>query len=508
MTPPDAPFTPPARTSSGAQSRGHSRRVVLGSAAWTAPAIIVASAAPAFAASGVPSITVLSTSGNVTPGVGFVNVSLNPDPPVAPTPVVVYDDVPGASTVSFTKTGTSGAAGLFQLRFSTTTKPVPATITANISVTGYGAATAIVTMAAPGTLDTTFADPDLSDTAQAIVIQPDGKILVAGNFTQYAGTQQQRLVRFNTDGSRDTTLPNPWINQAVYALALQTNGKILVTGNFQKVGPPTAVDRKFLARLNSDGTLDTTFADPLLNQLGYGVAVQPDGKVLVAGYFTSAGGSVRNYLARFNADGTLDTSFQDPALSAFAFAVALQPDGKILVAGDFITVGGVPRNNLARLNADGTLDPTFADPGLNGRTLDIALQSDGKILVSGEFTQVGGAPRPYVARFNSSGSLDTSFVDPGLDAKAYRVLVQPDGKVIVSGEFAAVGATTRRRLARLTSTGGLDTGFADPTLAGIDPTIRGIGLARQSDGKVLVAGNFTTAGSGTSSRKSVARFHG
>ncbi|WP_323793081.1 delta-60 repeat domain-containing protein [Nocardioides sp.] len=501
-------MTPPEHPSTTAAPSQHSRRVLLGGAAWTAPAIVLATAAPASATlSGAPRITVVSTRGDISPGIGSVLVSLEPDPDGAQTAVALYDDL-GARTTGFAREGASGSAGLYRLTFSTTTAPVPAAIEVTINVAPFGSATTTVTMAAPGTLDTTFADADLSASGQAIVVQPDGKILVAGNFTQYAGNQQQRLVRFNADGSRDTTLPNPWINQAVYALALQADGKILVTGNFQKVGPPTAVDRTFLARLNSDGTLDTTFADPLLNQLGYGVAVQPDGKVLVAGYFTSAGGSVRNYLARFDADGTLDTSFQDPALDAFAFTVALQPDGKVLVAGDFTTVGGVTRNRLARINTDGSLDTGFADPGLNGRVVGLALQDDGKIVASGEFTEVGGVSRPYVARFDTNGTVDPTFADPALDAPARRVLVQPDGKVLVSGEFTTVGATTRRRLARLTSNGALDTAFADPTLAGIDPTVRGIGIARQSDGKVLVTGNFTTAGSGATTHRSVARFHG
>ncbi|HMR48665.1 MAG TPA: delta-60 repeat domain-containing protein [Arachnia sp.] len=201
------------------------------------------------------------------------------------------------------------------------------------------------------------------------------------------------------------------------------------------------------------GGLDTSF-DPGtgLNNVGWDVAVQSDGKIVVIGGFITVDGVGRNCVARLNTDGSLDTSF-DPGsgLNSGGLALVLQPDGKIIVAGDFTTVDGIGRNRIARLNTDGSLDTTF-DPGsgLNSGGLSLALQSDGKIIVSGFFSSVDGVARARIARLNADGSLDTTF-DPGtgLSDTGRAVAVQSDGKIIVSGFFTTVGGVTRNRIARL-----------------------------------------------------------
>lgn len=495
---------PPLSESSHA-GRTHTRRVVLGSAAWVAPAIVVASAAPAFAASGLGSITVVSTRGTTAPGVGSVLVRLDPDPGATQTPTAVatYDDL-GARTTDFVREGASGAGGLYRLTFTTTTRPVPPSIEARITVAPFGTAVATVTMAAPGTVDTTFADADLSHQGEAVAIRPDGMVLVAGRFTQVAGVSQKYVARFSTTGVEDSSYADPAINNFVNCLALQADGKAVIGGNFTRIGGSPFYG--YLGRLTADGALDTSFADPDLQQLVYGVGLQSTGKIVATGYFTDAGGDARKYLARFNTDGTLDPTFADPNLGAaagqlaYGFAVVVLPDDKIVVAGDFTTVDGVTRNKLARLNADGTLDATFADPGLDGRTLALTVQSDGKVLAGGESTSAGGQTRSHLARFNADGTLDTTFVDPALNDRVRGIVVQPDGRIIVSGGFTTVGGEARSRLARLTATGSLDTSFAD---AGLDA--QAIGLALQGDGKVVVTGGFTTAGGAT--RKRLARFH-
>ncbi len=201
-------------------------------------------------------------------------------------------------------------------------------------------------------------------------MQANGEILVAGDFTTLGGggtgtTPRKRLGRLNPDGTLDTSF-NPGADQSVRALALQVDGKILVAGDFTTLrsGGVTVV-RNHLGRLNSDGTLDTSF-NPGANGLIEELAVQADGRILVAGDFTTLGGggtgtTVRNKIGRLNADGTLDTSF-NPGANLAVLALAIEADGKILVGGNFTTLGGggtgtTPRSSIGRLtNTDAALE--------------------------------------------------------------------------------------------------------------------------------------------------------
>jgi uncharacterized delta-60 repeat protein len=133
--------------------------------------------------------------------------------------------------------------------------------------------------------------------------------------------------------------------------------------------------------------------NPDPNGLVSSIAVQADGKILVGGDFTAFGLQTRNYIARLNTDGTVDATF-DPNANGPVIYVAAQADGKILVGGEFTTIGGQTRNRIARLNADGTVDVAF-NPDANGIVDTIAVQADGKILVGGEFTTIGGQTRYY-----------------------------------------------------------------------------------------------------------------
>ena len=191
--------------------------------------------------------------------------------------------------------------------------------------------------------------------------------------------------------------------------------------------------------------------DPGANGIVQALAVQPDGKILVGGLFTTLGGggtgtTIRNFIGRLNADGSLDTSF-DAGANNRVYAIVVQPDGRILVAGLFTTLGGggtgmSTRNFLGRLNADGNLDTTF-NPGANGEIYSLALQADGKILVGGNFSMVGGggtgeAARNRIARLNTNGSLDNSF-DPGANGIVQALAVQSDGRILVGGQFTTLG---------------------------------------------------------------------
>jgi uncharacterized delta-60 repeat protein len=213
-------------------------------------------------------------------------------------------------------------------------------------------------------------------------------------------------------------------------LAMQADGKALIEGNFSAVG---GVARYGIARLNADGT-----ADPFFNpNNGFSsnasfscLAVQADGKILMGGTFTTVGWVTRNCIARLNTDGTLDSTF-NPNPNHSVHSLAVQADGKILMAGDFTTVGGVARSRIARLNPDGTLDSTF-NPNASYPVYSLAVQADGKILMAGFFTAVGGVTRNYIARLNADGTLDNSF-NPNANYTVFTLALQADGKILIGG---------------------------------------------------------------------------
>jgi len=191
-------------------------------------------------------------------------------------------------------------------------------------------------------------------------------------------------------------------NGDVYTISIQPDGKILVGGIFTDFDSNTA---NYLARLNADGSLDTSFAiGSGFNGPVYAISIQPDGKILVGGTFTDFDGNAVNYLARLNADGTLDGGFDmSTGFNGQANSISLQPDGKILVGGQFTDFDSNQANYLARLNADGSLDTSFAiGSGFNGPVYAIALQSDSRILVGGGFTDFDMTSISRLARLDNS----------------------------------------------------------------------------------------------------------
>ena len=195
---------------------------------------------------------------------------------------------------------------------------------------------------APGTLDINF-NPNVAGNGSnvnpsATAVQPDGNTIIAGFFTNVGGTPRSNIARLNNDGSVDNTF-DPNANGMVSSVALQADGKILIAGAFtalQPNGAGAATTRNRIARLNSDGTLDSAF-DPNLDNFVSSMAVQADGKILLCGGFTMVAGTPRNYIARLNSDGSLDNAF-NPNPSSAVFSVAVQEDGKVLLAGQFSTL--------------------------------------------------------------------------------------------------------------------------------------------------------------------------
>lgn len=357
-----------------------------------------------------------------------------------------------------------------------------------------------------GSLDLGF-DPGAGTNAivRSVALQPDGKVVIGGDFTTVNKVPRPGIARLNADGSLDTGFdvgvgPNVI---AIYGVAVQPDGKVIVIGAFSRFD---GMLRGSIVRLNADGSMDAGFA------LGEGgdfsprsVFLQPDGKIVLGGGFDSFDGARRGGVARLNPDGSLDPSFTVGGSTTPIRTMALQPDGKIIVAGGFDTIGGVPRVSIARLSADGSTDVSF-NPGTGPRLSGgdtrafvnaVAVQPDGKVVVGGSFTIFNGVAQRYLVRLNADGSTDTGFnLGTGPNNSVDSLAVLSDGKILVGGGFISFNGVQRIRFARLNANGSVDAGF-DPGdgangLTGASTSVSAIAV--QPDGKIIVAGGFDTFG--------------
>ena len=341
-------------------------------------------------------------------------------------------------------------------------------------------------------------NPGSNERVVSIAVQADGKILAGGFFTTIGGTNRNRIARLEADGRLDRTL-DPSIAglfygppYGVFATAVQPDGKILIGGSFTNV---LGVARNNIARLNTDGTLDTAF-DPNARNIVYSIAVQADGKILVSGLFSTIGGQTRPRFARLNPNGTADSFNPNP--NNLVWAIVVQADGKILVGGAFSTIGGQSRTNIARLDATNGLADSF-NPNANKRVFSIAVQADGKILAGGEFTTIGGTNRNHLARLDAATGL-ADFFNPDANTNVWAIAAQADGKILVGGSFTNIGGQTRHRIARLDAVTGLADSF-DP-----DANSDVVSIVVQADAKILAGGTFGGTNSiGGKKRYSIAR---
>ncbi len=348
----------------------------------------------------------------------------------------------------------------------------------------------------------------LNSDVYAVALQSDGKMFVAGAFTLDGHTTRNGIARLNADGTLDTAFdPGTGANNLAQALAIQTDGKVLLAGRFTTVN---GVAHIALARLGATGSLDGSFNptfEPAAENIITTIALQPDGKILIGGVFTISGASSPSYVRRLNPDGAIDPGFV-PALIAdnIAFipvveSLVLQTDGGIVIGGQFTDVGGSSRNGIARLNANGSIDAAFdpragTGPG-NSRGLyravgTLAMQTDGKIIAGGSFTNIANTTQYYIARFNNNGSLDTTFT-PNLALASGGVLtvqVEADGKVLIGGDLARFDGLNPNNIARLNPNGAFDSTFNTGTgPSGTYSYLRASAI--QPDGNIVIAGGFT-----------------
>jgi uncharacterized delta-60 repeat protein len=375
--------------------------------------------------------------------------------------------------------------------------------------------------AAPGDVDLSFdAGSGIDGSVSTVAVQPDGKVVIGGSFRTVNGLVRPRIARLNADGSGDASF-NPGTETggsldasfnvsndaaAVNAVALQPDGRVLASGTFSALN---GSDRVPIFRFHGDGSRDSSFTSALGTHTNSGglagnvrsVALQPDGRVIVAGRFHTTNEATLNVVARLNADGSLDGSFV-PATAAFLtsaatlLSVAVQADGKVLVGGLFTTFNGIAREGIARLQANGSVDTTFnPDPGTRRSVYSITVQTDGKVLIGGYARVVSTNAIENVVRLDANGIVDGSFNSgaTSFSGDVKSIALQPDGKLIVGGGFDG--------LVRLNANGSRDSNFNPGTKA--DGTVSSVAV--QSDGKVLVGGLFASF-NGTV-RTSMARLH-
>jgi uncharacterized delta-60 repeat protein len=407
-----------------------------------------------------------SPGGTSTSGTSFTVVPAKADVTVAVTPAGPLSACGGPTLTAAATTRPFALAGTGVGGYPHVTALQP---DGKILVGGYfdsfnGAARGgVLRLNANGSLDPTFAPTGsgINYDVDAMVLQPDGKVLVGGRFTTYNGASCRYLTRLNADGTRDASfnLTGTGLNSFVQSLALQPDGKIMVGGVFSNYN---STIRNVVLRLNTDGSLDTSFSiagTGIVGNIGT-IAVQPDGRLLVGGYIERFNGASPGSLVRLFPDGSLDNSFRVTPLSgSTVLTQTIQPDNKILISGAVYGPNG-RQQSIVRLLTNGSLDYSFSPvgSGLNSAVQAMAVQPDGKVVVAGNFNEYNGLVRNYVARLNADGTLDNGFTatGTGLSYAPDDMVLQPNGKIVVVGTFSSYNGTGPGRIARLNADGTLD----------------------------------------------------
>ena len=441
-----------------------------------------------------------------------------------------------------------------------------------------------------GTLDPSFKPTATDKAVECLALASDGKIFIGGSFTNLNGIHRWVFARLNADGSMDTSFaPQDYFGDKIRAIAIQSDGEMLLggAGLFGTIFNNTSG----IGRMRTNGRMDAAFSaetgdgakiDSYTLGIVWGISLQTDGKALVTGNFSLFNGVSRNGIVRLNSDGSVDTSFIPCSINGSVAATAIQNDGEVVIGGGFSAVDQTTRRAIARVRGGeavptvpdisaapvgqsigagsivslgvtafgwplpsyqwlfegkpipsatnttltlrdlqldqsggysvvvsnavgsitspdallnisilGALDDTFLKGlgGPDGSVSVMAVESGGKVLIGGTFSTVNGTRRNQLARLNVDGSLDASF-DPGsgIGGSLSAMAIQSDGKVLIGGQFTSVNGVTRNRVARLNVGGSLDVSF-DP---GAGASAQILALAVQSDGKVLVGGFFSS----------------
>ncbi|HVE57141.1 MAG TPA: FG-GAP-like repeat-containing protein [Pyrinomonadaceae bacterium] len=369
-----------------------------------------------------------------------------------------------------------------------------------------GSISNIARLDSSGNLDATFQGRtnnglNVNTPVSGIVIRPDGKILIGGQFTTVNGVSKFSIALLNTNGTLDNTFNATSIN-SLNKFALLSDGRIAIAGSVQIQGQGSSMA---IGLLNANGTPDNSFVpdEPTIPSLANKPVITSDNKILACGLLfrtsTLFGGADPAGVRRLNLDGTRDYTYRTKT-GASSFPVGrlvVQTSGKIVLRAYDIepsrTVGGLSRTGLARLNTDGTVDENYA-PALNGTA--IAALPDDSIIVGG----VSENGHNYFRKANPDGTVDQSYsVESSNAGSSFGTVIldmtsQPDGKILAAGAFNTVGGVARKNLVRLNPNGTVDTAF-NHNLTFDDGLIRRVIL--QPDGKMWVSGLFIVGSAGT-----------
>ncbi|MEQ1643055.1 MAG: hypothetical protein ABL959_06390 [Pyrinomonadaceae bacterium] len=394
---------------------------------------------------------------------------------------------------------------------------------------------------------------EFDDNARSVTLQPDGKIVVAGDTRINSEDTDFAIVRYDQNGNLDpnfgfsgkVVMPVGVLDSAG-SLALQTDGKIVTGGSAAALAAPSLIA---VVRLDQNGIIDQTFGFQVPGRAttvvrgvideANAVVIQPDGKIVSVGrsrltnrfsFSVSRQNPNGTLDATFGNNGTLSTKIGVGDTDAEAYAVALQPDGKIIAAGRIYDANNFNQSlyyfAVARYDSNGSLDATFDQDGIriipapneDNRAYSVAVQADGKILLAGYNDSVAGTSSNYdlsVVRLNQNGELDPTFDGDGVvttdlggtNDVAYSIKLQPDGKIVVGGGGRGPNFFQNFALVRYNPDGSLDSSFGTggKVLEAVGASSNEVrSLAIQSDGKIVVAG-FN--GVGTQRDFSVARFN-
>lgn len=336
-----------------------------------------------------------------------------------------------------------------------------------------------------------------------VFAQSDGKIIWGGKTSyggfNFNGAYKYNLVRFNTDGTIDDTFVDQYFlgnnDGYIRSVAQQSDGKLIVVGHFTGVGIANFTYNR-IVRLNTNGTIDITFADGLtgFDDNALVVKVLSDNSILVGGKFSYYNGTLVNKLVRLDSSGNLDTAFNSNIsgyIGGNVNAITVDGSGNIYVGGEF-------SNYIIKLGSDGTPDATFVvGSGFNDRVSAIAIDNGGKIIVGGWFSSYDGSACRKIVRLNTDGTIDNTFNDSNdfndPNGSIQSIAIQSDQKILVSGWFTAYGSSEQRFIARLNTDGTLDTSFDVALKFSMTCSNSGNGYQRRVQSIIFVSGTIFMA---------------
>lgn len=328
---------------------------------------------------------------------------------------------------------------------------------------------------------------------------PDGQTYYfVGAFTDFGGNSAYRFaIAFTEDGLLQTGFTSNLANAAILDSKVQSDGKIMIGGAFTTY---QSLSRNRIARINPNGSLDTTFA-PGTGFAGGNVqilAIDPDGKILAGGNFTSYSGVSKGALVRLLPNGQLDPTFSGlttgfsggtGGAQSLVWEIKRLSNGKYYVAGNLGTYNGVACNDIVRLNSDGSLDATFNATAYSGNSIvnGFGLQSSGKLIIAGQQTDL-------VRRLNTDGSIDATFTAPSFQSDTWTLEIDSNDNIFIGGRFSNVGGNTNYSgIAKLNPNGTLNTTFMGQNIVFLTQPFRGVNTIVIEPGEqtILIGGDWT-----------------